>query len=188
LLRLPHAADNPEGKIYRIDGGPAIIDFQSLLTDLDTAVGQVLTSDATFAPFASSVLLTASPDPDDVAALRPDVDAWYLRYHTIMTHALPSPPWGPARLDAVSMIFKRVTGFDLGPPAPSFLLPDNIKRADAPVRYPFIWNAPVQDKTQWPTSEPSTESQPYPARAHDRGETGRQVPPEKSTTGRGFLT
>jgi hypothetical protein len=112
------------GKIYRIDGGPAIIDFQSLLTDLDTAVGQVLTSDATVAPFASS--LTASPHPNDVAARRPDADAWYLRYHTIITHALPSPPWGPARLDAVSMIFNRVTGLDLGPP-PSFLIPDNIK-------------------------------------------------------------
>src|SRR5713226_2251277 len=35
-----------EGKTYRIDGGPAIVDFQSLLTDLNAAVGQVLTSDA----------------------------------------------------------------------------------------------------------------------------------------------
>ena len=58
-------------------------------------------------------------------------------------------PWGPARLDAVGMIFNRLTGLDLGPP-PSFLIPDNIKVADAPVRYPFLWNAPMQDKTQWP--------------------------------------
>jgi hypothetical protein len=33
---------------YRIDGGPAIVDFQSLLSDLDAAVGNVLASDATF--------------------------------------------------------------------------------------------------------------------------------------------
>lgn len=31
-----------EGKTYRIDGGPAIVDFQGLLTDLDEAMGQTL--------------------------------------------------------------------------------------------------------------------------------------------------
>jgi hypothetical protein len=49
----------------------------------------------------------------------------------------------------VGMIFNRLTGLDLGPP-PNFIIASNIKRADAPVRYPFLWNAPVQDKTQWP--------------------------------------
>jgi hypothetical protein len=47
------------------------------------------------------------------------------------------------------MILNRLTGLDLGPP-PNFMIAENIKKADAPVRYPFIWNAPVQDKTQWP--------------------------------------
>jgi hypothetical protein len=138
-----------EGKIYRIDGGPAIVDFQSFLTDLDTAVGQILASTAAFQTFAVGALGSAIPDAADVAALRRDVDAWYLRYHTLMTRALPKPPWGPARLDAVGMIFNRLTGLDLGPP-PSFLIADNIKVADAPVRYPFLWNAAVQDMTQWP--------------------------------------
>jgi processive rubber oxygenase RoxA-like protein len=138
-----------EGKTYRIDGGPAIVDFQSLLTDLDTAVGQILASTGSFVPFAAAVLGTAAPDTRDIAVLRQQVDAWYLRYHTLMSRALPNPPWGPARLDAVGMIFNRLTGLDLGPP-PTYLIPDNIKVADAPVRYPFLWNAPVQDMTQWP--------------------------------------
>jgi hypothetical protein len=138
-----------EGKTYRIDGGPAIVDFQSLLTDLDTAVGQVLSGDATFNPFAQAVLGSSNPDPDDVVELRQDLNAWYLRFHTIITRGLPVKPWGPARLDAVGMIFNRLTGLDLGPP-PSLIIADNIKRADAPVRYPFLWNAPIQDKTQWP--------------------------------------
>jgi hypothetical protein len=138
-----------EGKAYRIDGGPAIVDFQNLLTDLDTSVGQVLTSDAAFNSFASAALGSASPDPDDVATLRQEVSAWYLRFHTLMTRALPTPSWGPGRLDAVGMIFNRLTGLDLGA-APSFLIPDNIQKADAPVRYPFLWHAPIQDKTQWP--------------------------------------
>jgi hypothetical protein len=138
-----------EGKSYRIDGGPGIVDFQSFLADLDSAVGQVRGSDAAFNSFANAVLNSTAPDPDDVVALHQNVDAWYLRYHTLITRALPTPAWGPARLDAVGMIFNRLTGLDLGPP-PNYIIASNIKRADAPVRYPFLWNAPVQDETQWP--------------------------------------
>ena len=137
-----------EGKTYRIDGGPAFADFQSFLSDLDAAVGNVVASDAAFAPFASTVLASPSPDPEDVAALRQQVDAWYLRYHALISRALPPRPWGPARLDAVTMIFDRLTGLDLGPP-PSLLIEENIAVADAPVRYPFLWNAPIQNRTQW---------------------------------------
>lgn len=138
-----------EGKPLRIDGGPAIVDFQTLLADLDAAVGKVLSSDAAFAPFATIVLGTATPEAGDLATLRQEVDAWFARYHALMSVALPPTPWGPARLDAVGMILNRVAGLDLGP-APSFIIADNIKPADAPVRYPFLWNAPRQDKTQWP--------------------------------------
>ena len=137
-----------EGQAYRIDGGPAFADFQSLLNDLDVAVGKVVASDAAFAPFASAALTSPSPDADDVAALKQEVDAWYLRYHALISRALPPHPWGPARLDAVSMIFDRLTGLDLGSP-PSLLIADNIVVADAPVRYPFLWKAPRQDETQW---------------------------------------
>ncbi|MCG6207098.1 hypothetical protein LPW26_20835 [Rhodopseudomonas sp. HC1] len=138
-----------EGKTYRIDGGPAIVDFQSLLTDLDAAAGRVTATDADFKAFAATVLRTPSPDPNDVLALRQSFDLWYTRYHTLVQRALPKHQWGPARLDAVGMIFNRLTGLDVGPP-PSFMIADNIKVADAPVRYPFLWNAPIQDKTQWP--------------------------------------
>ncbi|MGB8898295.1 MAG: di-heme-cytochrome C peroxidase, partial [Methylocella sp.] len=141
-----------DGTEYRIDGGPAIVDFQTFLTDLDAAVKRVLGDDATFQTFARAVLGVAAPQPDDVVALKENVKAWYLRYNTLITLGLPmapSPPWGPSRLDAVGMIFNRLTGLDLGPP-PSFLIPDNIKHADAPTRYPFLWNAARQDKTQWP--------------------------------------
>ncbi|HEX3496815.1 MAG TPA: di-heme-cytochrome C peroxidase, partial [Methylocella sp.] len=138
-----------DGKEYRIDGGPAIVDFQTFLADLDVAVERVLGDDKTFQTFASAVLGVAAPPPGDVAALRESVKAWYLRYHTLIKLSLPPAAWGPSRLDAVSMIFNRLTGLDLGPP-PSYLIPDNIRRADAPTRYPFLWNAAKQDWTQWP--------------------------------------
>ncbi|MGH8553221.1 MAG: di-heme-cytochrome C peroxidase, partial [Methylococcales bacterium] len=75
---------------------------------------------------------------------------WFLPYHTIMSIALPaSNPWGPVRLDAVGMIFNRFTGLDIGT-SPDHIIRSNIRLADAPVRYPFLWNAAIQDKTQWP--------------------------------------
>ena len=137
-----------DGTEYRIDGGPAIVDIQSFLADLDTAVNTVLTDQVAFTAFARAVL-GPSPPPAEEAQLKSDVDAWYLRYHTLMAQALPPAPWGIGRLDAFGMIFNRLTGLDLGQP-PSYLIPDNIHTADAAVRYPFLWNAPKQDFTQWP--------------------------------------
>jgi len=43
---------------------------------------------------------------------------------------------------------------DIGPP-PTYMIPENIKRADAPVRFPFVWNAWRQDFTQWPGFAPN---------------------------------
>jgi hypothetical protein len=131
---------------YRIDGGPAIVDFQGLLTDLVAAIGRTLADDQAFAAFAAST----GTSPGDVAALKQSVALWHQRESTLVANALPGNlSWGLGRLDAVSMIFNRLAGMDLGP-APSYLIPGNIKPAKAPVRYPFLWNASVQDRTQWP--------------------------------------
>ena len=131
------------GSEYRIDGGPAISDFQAFLSDLDAAVGRVLADDTAFAAFAAAVP-GAGPD------LRDQVAAWYRREHVLISRALPTGnPWGLGRLDAVSMIFNRLTAMDLGPP-PSYMIDGNVQPAIAPVRYPFLWNAPRQDRTQWP--------------------------------------
>jgi len=142
------------GTSYRIDGGPAITDIQSFFADLDTAVNKVLTDQAAFTEFARAVL-GSSAKQSDQDQLRTDVSAWFLPYHTIMSRSLPTEsPWGPSRLDAVSMIFNRLSGLDIGP-APTYMIPENIKLADAPVRYPFVWNAPIQDITQWPGFAPN---------------------------------
>lgn len=136
------------GTAYLIDGGPGIVDFQNFLADLDVAVNTVLTNNQVFTDFAHAVL-GPSASMKDKEKLRKAVKAWYLPYHTLIERALPSQPWGPARLDAVSMIFNRLTGLDIGPP-PTYMIPENIQPAIAPVRYPFLWNAAIQDKTQWP--------------------------------------
>jgi hypothetical protein len=137
-----------DGKAYRIDGGPAFADFQAFLSDLDKAVGDVTGSDAAFAAFAAAVFQPATPAAADVAALRQRVDAWYRRYHAFVAGTLPPVGWGPGRLDAVGIIFNRLAGTDVGPP-PDRLIPENMKFADAPVRYPFLWNSPMQNQTDW---------------------------------------
>ena len=133
---------------FRIDGGPGIVDFQSFLADLDAAVALVLSETANFDSFAEKVIGAAASD-ENKAQLKLELELWHLRFNTLTNRALPDPAWGPGRLDAVSMIFNRLAGLDIGPP-PTYLIPENIYPADAPTRYPFLWNAARQDKTQWP--------------------------------------
>lgn len=136
------------GTAYRIDGGPAIVDFQSFLQALDDAVASIRSTDGRFEEFANKVL-GSDASTEAIEALKIEVDLWYLRFHTLISRALPNPEWGPSRLDAVSMIFNRLAGLDLGE-APTYIIADNIRVADAPTRYPFLWNAARQDRTQWP--------------------------------------
>ena len=136
------------GKAYRIDGGPAFVDFQAFLSDIDKAVGDVTASQASFAPFAAAVLQSPTPAAGDVAALRQRVDAWYQRFHAFAAATLPPVGWGLGRLDAVGIIFNRLSGLDVAPP-PDIVIPGNMRLAEAPVRYPFLWNSPVQNLTDW---------------------------------------
>ena len=138
-----------DGKPLRVDGGPAIADFQSFLADVDKATGKVLTNGAAFKDFAATVL-GAGATKAQITQLHTDVNDWYRPYHAIIAGSLPKPAWGPSRLDAVGMIFNRLTGLDIGSPKQGYIIPANIRKADSPARYPFIWNASIQDKTQWP--------------------------------------
>jgi hypothetical protein len=136
-----------DGKAYRIDGGPAIVDWQSFSTDLDAAAARLLHNEADFQDFAAKVLGPDAQHPDDVKALRENLQRWYDRYDA-WVGAMRGTSWGPGRMDAVGMIFNRLTGLDIGP-QPSLLIKGNIQKAEAPVRYPFLWNAPKQNRTQW---------------------------------------
>lgn len=135
-------------KVYRIDGAPGLVDLQSFLSDLDAAVNSILTDSARFADFAKAVLGNGAPSTQ-VSTLRQQVKSWFGPYHAIVSLGLPSSPWGLGRLDAIGMILNRLTGLDIGT-STDFVTPKNIRPANAPVRYPFLWNAPIQDKTQWP--------------------------------------
>lgn len=138
---------------YRVDGGPAIVDFYGLLTDLVAAVERVRTNPIAFTRFAGDVL-GPKPSLKQIVALRAAIATWCTREGALKAGAYPVDYWGIGRLDAVSMIFDRLTGLDLGKP-PSYVIKANIQPADAPVRYPFLWDAPKQSKTQWPGFAPN---------------------------------
>jgi hypothetical protein len=136
------------GQQYRVDGGPTLADFHKFLSDLDQTMGRALANKEEFIEVAKRVKGKDIPG-SEYPGLKAKVLEWYTPYHEQMARSLPNPPWGPGRLDAVSMIFNRLSGLDIGP-APSFMIPDNMVKADAPTRYPFLWNASRQDTTQWP--------------------------------------
>ena len=125
----------------RIDGAPATANFQLFLTELTAAARATMDDANRFQAFARAVLgsrfSTAKAN-----ALKVDFGAWVKQFGGFMDKSLPASPWGPGRLDAFGMIFNRVAGKDLGIDA-------NFGIADAPVSYPFLWNASRQDRTQW---------------------------------------
>jgi hypothetical protein len=125
----------------RLDGAPANADFQQFLTDLVAASRQTLAQSVRFDAFAKAVFGTDFTTAN-AGQLKLNFGAWVKQFGDFMTASLPSSPWGPGRLDAFGMIFNRVAARDLG-------VPGNFKMADAPVSYPFLWNASRQDHTQW---------------------------------------
>lgn len=136
------------GSRYRIDGGPAIIDFQAFLQDLNAAVASVLQDETSMRQFTIAVLGANSIDSGRIIALREELQNWQLRFDLLMRKSLPTPSWGLGRMDAVGMIFNRLTGLALGPD-PHGIIEANLRPADAPVRNPFLWNADKQARTQW---------------------------------------
>jgi len=125
----------------RIDGAPATANFQLFLTDL-TAAARATQSDSTrFDKFARAVLGSRYTS-SRADTLKSDFSDWVKQWGSFMDKSLPASPWGPGRLDAFGMIFNRVAAKDLG-------IDGNFKVADAPVSYPFLWNASRQDRTQW---------------------------------------
>ena len=132
-----------DGVVYalRIDGAPANADFQQFLADLRDAARATLKEPDRFQLFAHDVLGAGYSDPK-AAQLKIDFGAWVKQFGDFMDMSLPPLRWGPGRLDAFGMIFNRVAGRDLG-------ITGNFKIADAPVSYPFLWNASRQDHTQW---------------------------------------
>src|SRR6266852_1199452 len=129
-------------RALRLDGAPANADFQQFLTDLAAASRATLMQPDRLETFVRAVLGSSHNDVN-AAQIKDAFQKWVQQFGEFMDRSLPPQlAWGPGRLDAFGMIFNRVAGRDLG-------LTNNFKIADAPVSYPFLWNASRQDRTQW---------------------------------------
>jgi hypothetical protein len=137
------------GTPIRIDGGPALVDFQRFVEAIDGALKETLSDEAKFARFADKVLASADRNADAArrasnrtmlkAELAKLVD-WQKR-----TDEMNETPlrYGFARVDAFGHIYNKVALF-MRPLAD----PTN-NPADAPVSYPYIWDIHRHDLLQY---------------------------------------
>jgi mono/diheme cytochrome c family protein len=130
-----------QGKRVRIDGGNNnALDFQGYLQAFDAAMQATLKDPAKFDRLASRLNANSA---DAKAQLRARFEAQASKAHEYSTRSAATPsPWGPARLDALTMITNRLTANLTG-------IPENTSTPTAPVKPPFLWNAPQGLWTQW---------------------------------------
>ena len=130
-----------KGKHVRIEGGSAnTFDLQAYIQALSAAAGATLTDPAKFDRLAARV---GAASPEAKSNLRERFERQAALTHHYATRSAASVwPWGPARIDALSMINNRVTAN-----LPD--IPENTSTPIAPVKPPFLWNAPQGLWTQW---------------------------------------
>ncbi|WP_375780223.1 di-heme-cytochrome C peroxidase [Bradyrhizobium sp. ma5] len=132
---------NYKGKQVRIDGAPAnMFDFQAYIQALNAALRATLTDTAKFDRLAAR-LGAASPEAKVRLRERFERQA-ALTYEYATRTSATLWPWGPARMDALTMINNRMTANLPG-------IPENTSTGIAPVKPPFLWNAPQGLWTQW---------------------------------------
>ena len=130
-----------KGKHIRIDGGVGNkFDMQGYIAALDNAMQATLTNSAKFDRLAAR-LAASSPDDKDKLRERFERQAAYVHEYRSRSSASPSP-WGTGQIDALTMIQNRMTA---NVPA----IPENTSTPIAPVKPPFLWNAPQGLWTQW---------------------------------------
>ena len=129
------------GKTALIDGGVSHFDFWSFMQELDLALKTTAGDDAKFDRFATRVLKDEA-DATSKAQLRArlrgvlrDREAW-------QAHNTASAPPGPGRVDALNVILNQASAYMLG-------RDDNARLVDAPVSYPFLWDAPYLEYVQY---------------------------------------
>jgi hypothetical protein len=132
---------NYKGQHVRIDGGVGNrFNFMAFVHALDDALQATLSDGAKFDRLAAR-LKASSADAKNDLRKRLERDAARVHYYRSRTMAVPTS-WGPGRLDAVSLIYNRVTAEMTG-------ISENWSTPIAPVKPPFLWNAPHGTWTQW---------------------------------------
>ena len=98
-----------KGKVIRIEGGISqTFDFQAIAGGMDEALGATLTDPAKFDRLAARL---GSSTADAKDKLRQRIESEKARVHEYSARtSLTQHPWGPGRVDALTMIVDRSTG------------------------------------------------------------------------------
>ena len=132
---------NYKGVGLRIDGGPAMADFNLFFRELVEALTATLNDDAKFDRFALRVLGNSSTaaQRDKLRANLAEIQG---RHSARYLANKPDYEAGYARVDAFGNIFNQILVFALDQPG-------NARPNNAPVSYPSLWDTPHHDVVQW---------------------------------------
>jgi mono/diheme cytochrome c family protein len=151
------------GKKIRVEGGPALGDFQSFVEEFNKALKETASDAAKWDRFAERVLRGNQNNPGNRALLKSALQQlvqWQEREENMNKTDLRS---GFSRVDAFGHIYNKVA-----------LLVDAASPkgnpSDAPVSIPFIWNSPQLDRVQYNGMAPK-----YVAAGIDVGALGRNT-------------
>ena len=134
------------GKTALVDGGVSHFDFWSFMRSLNHSLQNTYSDKVKFDRFTKR--LTSDHRETDPVSIRADlrkamrdIEDWSYR-----NNASVEP--GPGRVDALNVILNQVT-------AKMIHEPGNARPADAPVSYPFLWDAPYFDVVQYNGAVPN---------------------------------
>ncbi len=131
-----------------IDGGAGLIDFPAFEDNLILSLEALLAHAGKKQRFLTAMLgKNAKATAQDALLLEISNRLDYLKTRQAMNHS--DTAYGHGRLDAFGQIFNTVAVELLG-------IPGNARPADAPVSYPFLWDAPHLDLVQWNGSAPNS--------------------------------
>jgi cytochrome c553 len=128
-----------------IHGGQAMADFQAFTTSLISTVETTVMADDRFAKFAARVLGQNAADGER-AKLKTKVLDW-LDYRKRINDTGSDSHWGRGRADAVGIIMA-TTASVVANPALAVSDREPFPASNAPVSYPFVWNANQQARLQ----------------------------------------
>lgn len=126
---------------FTIDGGSSLLDLQSFINELDNALTATATDTDKFDRFAAGVLdnRNTKENRKKLSNALDQLLAWQKKIDTMNK---PSIRYGFGRLDAIGRIFNKVLMFNGADESAG-------NPANAPVSYPFLWNAWRQKQVQW---------------------------------------
>jgi mono/diheme cytochrome c family protein len=136
-----HTADlSVGGKLFRVDGAPARLDFDTFYADLASAVTRTAFEEDRFKRFAGKVLGPRAVT--DAPALKLELDAFQTRMAGEAAMRRPALASGFGRVDALTQILNSISVRDQGSPV-------NLRPVLAPTSYPALWLTPRLEFVQW---------------------------------------